>query len=200
MSYFVTGTDTGVGKTVVATMLAHGLGAHYWKPIQTGATESTDSDFARRWLGHARVVPESFVFAAPLSPNLAAASEGRVIDVRDCERAFARTPRPIVVEGAGGVLVPLARGVLLVDLMAQLALPVIVVARTSLGTINHTLLTLECLSRRGLAVRGVILNGEPQSNVARTIAEYAPFIGKIQPCATFDSDWFNLAYKDLDLP
>jgi dethiobiotin synthetase len=199
VSYFITGTDTDVGKTVVATVIAHGLGAHYWKPIQTGAAHGTDSDFARRWLGDTRVLPERYVFAAPLSPHLAAVREQRNIDVRDCEQMFARAPTRLVVEGAGGVLVPINGDMLLADVMARLALPVIVVARTSLGTINHTLLTIEALQRRDIVVRGVIMNGDPQPDVVRTISGYAPVIGEVRWCARFDARWFDTTFASLEL-
>lgn len=161
--YFVTGTDTGVGKTVVAAILTLGLEAEYWKPVQSGvdgpAGLSTDSECVARWTGlpAERLHPEAYRLALPASPHLSAAREG--VRIRLARLNLPAIRRPLVVEGAGGVLVPLNGRKLMVDLMVQLRLPVIVVARASLGTINHTLLSLEALRARRLAVAGVVVNG-----------------------------------------
>lgn len=179
--YFVTGTDTGAGKTVVSAWLVRGLAGHYWKPIQSGLEGETDTAKVLRLtrLAVQRMHPSAYVFRAPLSPHLAAAREGVTIDL-----ATIRLPaadRPLVVEGAGGVLVPLNDRQLMVDLMVQLNLPVIVTARTTLGTINHTLLTLSALRQHGLPIAGVVLVGEPSPDNRQAIEHYgqAPVIGEI---------------------
>lgn len=156
--FFVTGTDTEVGKTVVCAMLALGLGAKYWKPVQSGAVEGLDSRLVQELacLDFTRIIPEQYIFSEPLSPHLAAALENRTI-----EPDRIRLPQddsPLIVEGAGGLLVPLNRGFLMADLIRQLDLPVLIVSRNMLGTINHTLLTIEALKHRGLRIEGVILN------------------------------------------
>ncbi|MBF0307470.1 MAG: dethiobiotin synthase [Alphaproteobacteria bacterium] len=154
---FVTGTDTGIGKTLVSAWLARGWGAEYWKPIQTGIAEGLDADTVARLAG-VRVHPGRWLLRAPLSPHLAARRDGVTITLDDF--ALPRTDRPLVVEGAGGVLVPLDdAGTMMAGLIARLGLPVVVVARGGLGTINHTLLTLEALRARGLEPAGVVLNG-----------------------------------------
>ncbi len=163
IGYIVTGTDTGVGKTVVAAILTLGLDAEYWKPVQSGvdglAGLSTDSECVARWTGlpAGRLRPEAYRLALPASPHLSAAREG--VSIRLPRLTLPATRRPLVVEGAGGILVPLNGRKLMVDLMAQLRLPVILVARASLGTINHTLLSLEALRARRLPVAGVVVNG-----------------------------------------
>jgi malonyl-CoA O-methyltransferase len=163
---FVTGTDTGIGKTVVAACLVHRWGASYWKPIQTGIdSEPGDSETVARLsgAGSPRIYPPLQVFRAPLSPEAAARRDGGRVRLDDY-----RLPDgdgPIVVEGAGGVLVPLGAGVSMADLMRKLGLPVLLVARSTLGTINHSLLSLEALRARGLAVAGVVMVGpEPEEN------------------------------------
>ncbi|MEI9965954.1 MAG: dethiobiotin synthase [Caulobacteraceae bacterium] len=158
---FVTGTDTGVGKTVVAACLARAWGADYWKPVQTGlAEEPGDTETVARLAGLApsRLHPPAYEYAAPLSPHLAAAREGAAID--PAAIALPASDRPVVVEGAGGALVPLHGDVLTADLIARLGLPAVVVVRNRLGAISHALLTLEALRGRGVEVLGVVLTGD----------------------------------------
>ncbi len=165
--YIVTGTDTDVGKTVFAAGLAAHLGAHYWKPVQAGVEDGTDSQrVAELTAGAAQILPEAHVLATPCSPHEAARIDGATID--PARLALPATRGPLVVEGAGGVLVPFADDLLAADLFARWALPVILVARTSLGTISHSLLSLEALKARGIPVHGVVFNGdaEPASEAA----------------------------------
>jgi dethiobiotin synthetase/malonyl-CoA O-methyltransferase len=179
---FVTGTDTGIGKTLVSAWLVHHWRAYYWKPIQTGIIEDDESATVARLADAppSRILPNEVALDAPLSPMVAASRQGMRITL---DRFSPPPQRPLVVEGAGGILVPVNERDFMVDLMARLGLPVLVVARSTLGTINHTLLTLEALRRRGLAVRGVILNGprDPDNRAAieklgevRVLAELPP--------------------------
>jgi dethiobiotin synthetase/malonyl-CoA O-methyltransferase len=158
---FVTGTDTGVGKTVVSAWLCLHSGADYWKPVQSGYSAATgadrDADEVARLSG-ARVHPERHLLSLARSPQEAAAAEGLRIGLDDF--SLPRTERPLVIEGAGGVLVPLNEEETMLDLMARLGAPVLVAARTGLGTINHTCLTLAALRARNLPVIGVILCGQ----------------------------------------
>jgi malonyl-CoA O-methyltransferase len=170
---FVTGTDTGVGKTLVAACLARRLGADYWKPAQTGMQDGDDDSAtvaALAALPADRIHPPRHRFAAPLSPEAAAAMEDTPIGLDDF--ILPQTSRPLVVEGAGGVLVPVGGGATMADLMARLGLPVVLVARSTLGTINHTLLSLAALRRRGLAVAGVVLVGPPNPGNRAAIASH----------------------------
>jgi dethiobiotin synthetase len=157
--YAVTGTDTGVGKTVVAAGIAGHLRAAYWKPVQAGLDEETDSEAVRRLTqGRARVLPEGYRLVTPCSPHEAARIDGLRID--PATLALPRGDEPLVVEGAGGALVPLSDDLLYADMFALWGLPVIVVARTTLGTINHSLLTVEALRARGVVVAGVVFSGD----------------------------------------
>ncbi|OGR35166.1 MAG: dethiobiotin synthase [Desulfovibrionales bacterium GWA2_65_9] len=163
MRVFVTGTDTGVGKTVASAWLCLHTGADYWKPVQTGHSPTTgadrDADEVARLSG-ARIHPERYLLRLPRSPHEAAALEGLRLGLDDFVLPQT-TKRPLVIEGAGGVLVPINEDETMLDLMARLAAPVLVVARTGLGTINHTCLTLQALRAHALPVLGVILCGEP---------------------------------------
>lgn len=163
----ITGTDTDVGKTVFAAGLAAYLGAHYWKPVQAGLDGETDSETVRRLGGTTvGILPEAYRLTTPCSPHEAARIDGVTID--PARLALPPGDKPLVVEGAGGVLVPIADGLLAADLFARWGLPVVLVARTALGTINHTLLSVEALRVRGIAVLGVAFcgDGEPVAEEA----------------------------------
>lgn len=173
--YLVTGTDTGVGKTVFAAALAGHLRARYWKPVQSGLDGASDSELAA-WLsgGRATILPEAYRLSNPLSPHEAARLDGVAID--PARLALPEGDGPLVVEGAGGVLVPLSNELLAADLFAQWSLPAIVVARTSLGTINHSLMTLEALRTRSVAVAGIAFSGEANAASEEAIIHF----GKVQ--------------------
>jgi dethiobiotin synthetase/malonyl-CoA O-methyltransferase len=158
MRVFVTGTDTDAGKTVVSAWLCLHSGADYWKPVQSGHPPDRDADTVARLSG-AHVHPERHLLRAPLSPHQAAELEGRRLELDDFRAP--ETSRPLVMEGAGGVLVPLNDRATMLDLMVRLNAPVVVAARSGLGTINHTCLTLMALRSRHLPVLGVILTGVP---------------------------------------
>lgn len=168
MKVFVTGTDTDVGKTVVSAWLCLHSGADYWKPIQSGHPPDRDALTVARLSG-ARLHPERHLLRAALSPHAAAGLEGLRLDLDDFR--LPETGRPLVVEGAGGVLVPLNDSATMLDLMVRLGAPVIVAARSGLGTINHTCLTLAALRSRNLPVLGVVLCG-PQNDANREAVEH----------------------------
>lgn len=157
-NFFVTGTDTGVGKTFICALLASGLGAGYWKPVQSGSLDGLDSDVVCRVsdMGRNKVIPERYILKRPLSPHLAAAYENTEIDLDEISLPLCSFP--LIVEGAGGVLVPLNRRIQIIHLIKKLDLPCIIVASQRLGVINHTLLTLQVLKDADIEVTGVILN------------------------------------------
>ncbi|MHB8639750.1 MAG: dethiobiotin synthase [Candidatus Acidiferrales bacterium] len=190
---FITGTDTNVGKTVVCAMLCAALDAIYWKPIQTGTREGTDRASVIRLaqLPKNRALPEAYRFAPPVSPHLAARLARVRIDLRKIRLPQIAPSENLVVEGAGGVLVPVNSIQLMTDVMAHLALPVLLVARTSLGTINHTLLSIAALHAAELDLRGVILVGKPNRENRAAIEHYGeievvgamPMLAKINRAA-----------------
>jgi len=170
--FFVTGTDTDVGKTVVSAWLLTHLDALYWKPVQAGAEPETDAVTVRRLaeISEDRTLPEAYVLPEAIAPHEAARRGGIAIDMAKLEAPA--TDRLLVVEGAGGLLVPLTDTDYVIDLAAQLHLPVILVARSTLGTINHTLLSIEALRRRGLPLAGVVVNGPETPHNRAAIERY----------------------------
>jgi len=164
MRIVVTGTDTDVGKTVFAAGLAGLLGARYWKPVQAG--EPRDSATVRTLSG-ARIVPEAYTLSMPASPHQAAAADNLVIDAA----ALEPPEGPVVIEGAGGLMVPLTRKTLFIDVFARWKLPLVLCARTALGTINHTLLSLEAIRARAIPLLGVAFIGEENAESESIIAE-----------------------------
>lgn len=155
----VTGTDTDIGKTVFAAALAGALGATYWKPVQAGRDEQGRGDRERvAELAGVATLPPAYDLATPASPHIAAEFDGVTID--PARLALPTVAGPLVVEGAGGVLVPLNRERLYADQFAAWALPVVLVARTQLGTINHSLLSIEALRARGISIAGVAFVGD----------------------------------------
>jgi dethiobiotin synthetase len=172
--FFITGTDTGIGKTTVAALLCAALDAVYWKPIQTGSRQGTDRSTVMRLahLPRARALPESYLFAPPVSPHLAAQRARVRIDLRKIKMPRIPADANLIVEGAGGVLVPINGKQLMTDLMRHLKLPVLLVARTSLGTINHTLLSLAALRAARLKIHGVVMVGAPDRLENRLAIEH----------------------------
>lgn len=201
----VVGTDTGVGKTVVSALLLHHLAAAwplaYWKPVATGAREDSDPATIRGLctdlLAAERltVLPEVYAFDEPLSPHLAARLAGAAIDpaaiLAACRDHFRHHPdHALVAEGAGGLLVPLTEeGFLLIDLVAGLGLPCLLVARSTIGTINHTLLSLEALGRRRAPVLGVVMVGPPNRENRRAIERFGatPVIAEVPRVGSLDA-------------
>lgn len=159
-SFIITGTDTDIGKTLVSALLVKSLNASYWKPTQSGLEDETDTEFVKRISGCSdnRIIPETFRLTQPLSPHLSAIKDGIQIELDDFQIPECKT-ETLIIEGAGGVLVPLNWRTLQIELFKKFNVPVVVVARTKLGTINHTLLTLEALKNREIPIHGIILNG-----------------------------------------
>jgi dethiobiotin synthetase len=194
--YFVTGTDTNVGKTVLSALLVAALDAVYWKPVQTGASEGTDRESVRAWSEAAedRLPLERYRFDPPISPHLASREGGIRIALDAFELPEASAGRKWIVEGAGGVMVPLNEHDMMRDLMQRIGLPIIVAARTALGTINHTLLSLAALRDARLPICGVALIGHQNIENRRAIEKYGnvrvighiPILEKINRAALLD--------------
>ncbi|KXV31358.1 dethiobiotin synthetase [Gluconobacter japonicus] len=170
---FVTGTDTEIGKTLVSAILTKAWNATYWKPLQTGlADEAGDTPTVRTLaeLTADRIIAPAYGLQAPLAPLAAANLEG--VTINPGRLVLPAVQSSLVVEGAGGLMVPIREDMLMIDLIQQMDLPVVLVARSGLGTINHTLLSLEALRRRGIAVLGVVLSGPEDSGNARDIERF----------------------------
>jgi dethiobiotin synthetase len=181
---FVTGTSTGVGKTMVCSILMAGLRGVYWKPVQSGLDGMTDTQRVRTQTGlpGSHFAMEIYRLKRPLSPHASAALEGVHIEFESFKVPEVERGTHLVVEGAGGIMVPLNEQYLMIDLMKKFNFPILLVALSSLGTINHTLLSLEQLRRHGLNVLGVAMNGHRNHGNKRAIEWY----GKVRVLAEIE--------------
>ena len=166
--FFITGIGTDVGKTVACAILVETLNADYWKPIQAGNLDKSDTKKVRSLISNTKSVfhPETYRLSTPLSPHAAAGIDKIKIDIRKI--ILPKTSNTLIIEGAGGVMVPLNNKFLVIDLIKKLKAEVIVVSRNYLGSINHTLLTIEALRSRNIPIAGIVFNGKP----AKTSEEY----------------------------
>ncbi|WGR93532.1 dethiobiotin synthase [Bradyrhizobium sp. ISRA443] len=194
----VTGTDTGIGKTVFCAGLANLLDATYWKPIQAGLEGETDAEVVARLGGLAsdRIVTELYRLRTPASPHLSAEiDEVRInTDTLDVPDAGGR---PLVIEGAGGLMVPLSSGTLYIDIFERWRLPVVICASTALGTINHSLLSIEALRKRQIDILGIAFIGEKNSEAVRAICEIGRvrWLGRLPWIAPLSPDTLQAAFN-----
>ena len=177
-NFFVTGTDTNIGKTVISTALIHKLDALYWKPIQCGKNSEglTDSQKVKQILNLSdnKIIKEAYLLKEPLSPNIASEKEKIKININSIFIKKKYLSKNIVIEGAGGLLVPINKKYFIVDLISKIGFPVILVSSTSLGTINHTLMSLEIIKKKKLKFSGIIFVGKKNVYTIETIL----FFGK----------------------
>lgn len=194
----VTGTDTGIGKTVFAAGLAGALDAYYWKPVQAGLEPEGDKETvaALSGLPAGRILPEAYRLTTPASPHLAARIDGVTIDLD--RLALPDVDGPLVVEGAGGLLVPLNETLLMADLFAHWRRPVILCARTALGTINHSLLSIEAMKARKVPIAGIAFIGEAHDENERIIPRLAgvPALGRLPLLEPLDAPALRAAFAD----
>ena len=194
--FVVTGTDTDIGKTIFAAALTDALGASYWKPIQAGLDGETDSQTVARLSPDtaAKIIPEAWRLATPASPHLAAEIDGVTIN------PLALNPPdvdgPLVVEGAGGLLAPLNRRTLSIELFARWGLPTILCARTSLGAINHALLSLQAMAAWKVPLRGVVFIGDEMADTQGVIAAFsgARILGRLPRLDPLTSETLRVAF------
>jgi len=193
----VTGTGTGIGKTVFCAGLAHLLDAHYWKPIQSGLDGETDSETVARLGGicQQRIVPERYLLRTPASPHHSARIDGVRISL-DCLSLPAAGMRPLVIEGAGGLMVPLTEGLLYIDVFARWRCPVVLCARTELGTINHSLLSISALRAYRLDILGVAFVGDENVVSEQAICEIGQVrsLGRLPLLSPLEPEVLRLAF------
>lgn len=188
---FITGIGTDVGKTVASAVVVQALQAHYWKPIQAGFEQGTDAETVRRLVTHPSSVfyPEVYKLVAPTSPHWAAAQENITIDIKEIVRQVPTTNQPLVIEGAGGLLVPINSHSFVVDLIKALNAKVILVSRNYLGSINHSLLTAQVCKQYELDVVGWLFNDERYIDYEGDICRWTnlpslgtlPFLDELTP-------------------
>ena len=197
----ICGTDTDVGKTVVSALVVQGLGATYWTPVQSGLEGGGDSGRlqALLQLPAERLLPEAYRLQTPVSPHWAAELEG--ITIEPARLALPAVAGALVVETAGGLLVPLRRDWLQIDQLAAWGLPVLLVARSGLGTLNHTLLSVEALRQRSIPLLGLVLNGPLHPDNPTTLAALAqaPVLAQLPPLEPLTASGLAAQWQAQDL-
>lgn len=180
--YFVTGIDTNVGKTIISAILVEALKADYWKPIQAGDLENSDTKRVKSLVSNtqSQFFPETYSLNTPASPHYAAAVDKVNIELENFK--VPQTNKPLIIEGAGGLMVPLNDKYLVIDLIQKLNIPVVLVSKNYLGSINHTLLSIEILKKRNIPIKGIVFNGKPNVSTEKYIENYT----KIQCLGNFE--------------
>ncbi|WP_218043818.1 dethiobiotin synthase [Flavobacterium gawalongense] len=170
--YFITGIGTDIGKTIVSAILVEALKADYWKPVQSGDLHQTDTMKVQGLISNStsHFFPEAYRLTEPMSPHAAAAIDGVTINLDSIK--VPPTSNNLIIEGAGGLMVPLNGDSLGIDLIEKLKAEVILVSRNYLGSINHTLLSVEALQSRNIPIKGIIFNGNPVNSSEKFICEY----------------------------
>ena len=199
--FIICGTDTDIGKTLISSFFVKGLNSFYWKPIQSGIESQTDSQTVEKLsqVSKEKIIKEAYVFTKPLSPHWAAEIDQQTIDFD-----MLRLPKvngSLIVETAGGLMVPLTRNFLQIDQIKQWNLPVILVCKSSLGTLNHTLLSIEALKLRNIEILGLVVNGEKHLDNPKTLVEFSgiPLITEFPYIKKIDSNNFDILWKELDI-
>ena len=199
--YFITGIGTGIGKTVCSAVLVEKLKADYWKPIQSGDLDQSDSlKIAELIRNHkTKIHPEAYRLNQPLSPHLSAKLDGIAIDLQKIK--LPDTQNTLIIEGAGGLMVPLNEDELILDLIKFLNVAVIVVSQNYLGSINHTLLTINLLKQHQIPIKGLVFCGEENIESQRFILKHTGvhFIGRIPFFTNLSKEEISLAGESLNL-
>ena len=198
IKYFVTGIGTGVGKTIVSAICAEALSACYWKPVQAGNCNTSDSLWVKEHTSRVRVLPEKFLLTHPLSPHRAAELDSVSISVKNFYLPDTGESN-LIVEGAGGLLVPLNDHETILDLIKQLSVPVLIVSMNYLGSINHTLLTIQTLQSNNITIGGLIYSGE-QNNASESVIQKmtgVSSIGRIPFSKNIDKDFILTQAESL---
>lgn len=201
-SYWITGTDTDVGKSLVSAMMVSAMESSYWKPVQSGTLTGTDTEFVAQVSGLTKdhFIPEVYKTTQPLSPHLSARIDGISIDMNAFHKPDVSVIKnnTLVMEGAGGVLVPLNSQKFVIDLIKQISAPVIIVCRSALGTINHSLATIEVLRSRDIPIKGFIMNGPKNVENERAVMDYGQVehLGSIPELSKVDRQTLIQVWKD----
>ncbi|QNR86517.1 dethiobiotin synthase [Pedobacter riviphilus] len=197
--YFITGIGTGIGKTLISAILTEKLKADYWKPIQSGDLDTSDSITINSLISNTQTVihPESYRLTQPLSPHLSARLDGIEIDLNKINTPL--TNNNLIIEGAGGLMVPLNKKELIIDLIKKLEVEVILVSQNYLGSINHTLLSVNLLKQYEIPVKGIIFNGDENAETERFILQYSKIkkLGSIPSLKNIDKEKVKAAGQNL---
>lgn len=197
---FITGISTGVGKTIASTILCNTLKADYWKPIQTGSQTDSDKQFVREQVNFDITIhPETYLLNEPASPHYAAMADSTAIELEKIH--MPQTGNRLVIEGAGGLLVPLNNTQTIADMITYLNVPVVLVASEYLGSINHTLLSIEALKMRGIELLGILFSGNTYRDNENIILQHSNCrdLGRIAQAAITDKFFFEHEAQKLRL-
>ena len=198
---FVTGIGTDVGKTVISAILTQKLQADYWKPIQAGELDNTDSMKVSQWVENSTSVihPEVYRLTQPMSPHAAAERDGVNIEMGNI--IIPKAARNLIIEGAGGLMVPLNQYDLVIDLISHLQADAVLVSRHYLGSINHTILSIEALRSRNIAIAGIIFNGDENRDTESIIESVCavPILGRIPKIDNLNQHSINYAINLINI-
>ena len=199
--FIICGTDTDIGKTLISSFFVRGLDSFYWKPIQSGIESQTDSQTVEKLaqLSKEKIIKEAYVFTKPLSPHWAAEIDQKIINFDDLR--LPKVQGPLIIETAGGLMVPITRKFLQIDQIKQWNLPVILVCKSSLGTLNLSLLSIEALKRRNIEILGLVVNGEKHLDNPKTLVDFSgiPLIAEFPYIKKMDSNNLDILWKELDI-
>ncbi len=199
--FIICGTDTDVGKTLISTFFVRGLGSYYWKPIQSGTKDGTDSQFVKKIGGikNEKILKESYIFKTPVSPHWAAEIDNTTISNKLLN--IPKIEGSLVIETAGGLMVPITRNFLQIDQIKIWDLPVILVCRSSLGTLNHTLLSIEALKKRDIKILGLVINGKKHLDNPKTLKDFShlPIIAEFPLINNISKSKLDILWQDLKI-
>ena len=199
--FIICGTDTDIGKTLISSFFVKGLNSFYWKPIQSGIELQTDSQTVEKLaqVSEEKIIKEAYVFTKPLSPHWAAEIDQKIINFDKLR--LPKVQDSLIVETAGGLMVPITRNFLQIDQIKQWNLPVILVCKSSLGTLNHTLLSIEALKRRNIEIFGLVVNGEKHLDNPKTLVDFSgiPLIAEFPYIPKVDSNNLDILWKELNI-
>ena len=199
--FIICGTDTDIGKTLISSFFVRGLNSFYWKPIQSGIESQTDSQIVEKLsrLNRDKIIKEAYVFTKPLSPHWAAEIDQQTINFNKLR--LPKVNGSLIVETAGGLMVPITRNFLQIDQVKKWDLPVILVCKSTLGTLNHTLLSIEALQKRNINILGLVINGEKHLDNPKTLFNFSgiPIIAEFPFIKKIDSNNLDILWKELDI-
>jgi len=199
--FVICGTDTDIGKTLISSFFVRGLNSFYWKPIQSGIESETDSQAIKRLakVEKTKIINEAYVFREPVSPHWAAEIDQKVINFQLLN--LPNVDGSLIVETAGGLMVPITRNYLQIDQIKKWNIPVILVCKSGLGTLNHTLLSIEALKKRNIKILGLVINGEKHLDNPKTLVDFSgiPLIAEFPYIKKMDSNNLDILWKELDI-
>ena len=199
--FVICGTDTDIGKTLISSFFVRGLNSFYWKPIQSGIESEIDSQTVARLskVNKAKIIKEAYIFREPVSPHWAAEIDQKVINFQLLN--LPNVDGSLIIETAGGLMVPITRNYLQIDQIKKWDLPVILVCRSGLGTLNHTLLSIEALKKRNIKILGLVINGNKHLDNPKTLTEFTnlPIIAEFPYIDKIDSNNLDILWKELNI-